>query len=112
MISGDELRSELAAWPRTVREFTENEEFIVDWVNLNAASIYRAAPMASGFEGWTGDVTEGVLTPEVARFLTSDTGRTYAAMRAYYEWYAFRDGERLLGVVDSVIALLERELRT
>jgi len=112
LISNDDLRSRLAAWPRAVREFTENEEFIVDWVRTVSASIYQAVPLGPGFSTWTGSIDEHVLTPAMLQFVTSDIGQSHAVMRGFYERYAVNDGDRLLSAVDVLLELLKSELGT
>ena len=112
LVADDELRSRLAAWPRTFNEFREQEVFIEEWVREAQPVLYASVPLAAAVvAGARGESMVEAMGPEVRRFLASPQAQNYAAFRAFYESFAVNDGQDLVGALDDLLARLELEMR-
>jgi hypothetical protein len=116
IISNHELRSSLAGWPRIVKEFSEQDAWIVDLVKESRPVIATRIPIASTILSWSrlnpefsADQREG-LTDQITEFIQTETAQNYMALKAEASAAAEMDGELLLSAVNGIIHLLEQEL--
>ena len=121
LISNTEIRSLLAAWPRTAGEFLEKQEYLWDLAVETRPIIFASVPFADRILAGQGTLellglparesTSLPISPEFIAFLETDVGRNYAAQRALWESFAARDGDQLVQSMDRLLALIQAELR-
>jgi hypothetical protein len=121
LISNPEIRSLLAAWPRTAGEFLEKQDYLWDLAVETRPLIFASVPFADRLLAAQGMVellglpargsTSEPISSEFVALLESEVGRNYVAQRATWESFAVRDGEKLHEAMNELLALIQAELQ-
>jgi hypothetical protein len=116
IVNNDELRSLLAGWPAALTEFTEQVDELRVLVLETRSILAENIPVSDELLVLSRRAPEfGTFDPAptgpILHFLKSEVAQNYAALRADQEYFAFRDGERLLAITEEILELLESEIR-
>lgn len=101
LVSDPALRGLLAAWPGTLEEFTEEEEWIREFTGTIRLSVARHFDFSSLLVGT--DPENIRVTPVGAAFLRSNEGRNLVGSRLQMEVVAVQEGEILLSALDELL---------
>lgn len=118
VISDEELRNRLAAWPSVVAEWQEEDQAVFQFVDEQVAPFLadfgRLRDISPDFPGFTGS-PPSVPRPDTGSFdsvgIRAGGGLDNLTYRgAQGLWYAMRDGSRLQAEAEDVLDLIERSL--